>query len=120
MNGQAAGIDEYLAPLPAWQQDNLSVLRSIIHELLPDITEDIKWGVPVFKDGSTMLFAMAAFKEHTKFNFIHNGASLSDLDKLFNNGFDSKKSRAIDLREEEKIDVAKLAGLIDAAIAQAN
>ncbi len=61
---------------------------------------------------------MAAFKEHTKYNFILNGALLTDDDNLFNNGFESKKSRGIDLREKEKIDEKKLEGLIKQAVNQ--
>ena len=46
-----------------------------------------------------MYFAMSAFKENTKYNFMINGARLEDPDKLFNNGLDSKVSRGIDMRE---------------------
>ena len=72
MKNSAANTDEYLLLLPTWQQQNLILFRSIIHEVFPDITEVIKWGVPTFLQDGTMLFAMSAFKNHTKFNFIHN------------------------------------------------
>ena len=58
---------------------------------------------------------MSSFKEHTKFNFLLNGALIDDTSKLFNNGFDSKKSRTIDLREGEKIDNKELKKLIERA-----
>lgn len=58
---------------------------------------------------------MSAFKEHVKFNFF-GGAGLKDTHKLFNNGFDSKKHRSIDLREGDKIDEKKLADLITEAV----
>ncbi|MEI7674632.1 MAG: hypothetical protein WCI60_02755, partial [bacterium] len=65
-----------------------------------------------------MLFAMSSFKAHTKYNFIQNGALLNDNDKLFNNGFESKKARGIDLREKEKINEVKLEELIKVAGSQ--
>lgn len=58
---------------------------------------------------------MSAYKSHTKYNFIQNGALLDDRDKLFNNGFDSKKSRSIDLREAEQLDSTNLEDLIKQA-----
>ena len=51
----------------------------------------------MFLVNKKLVFAMSAFKQHTKFNFIRNGAEIVDTDSLFNNGFDSKKSRGIDI-----------------------
>jgi hypothetical protein len=115
MQSGSTNVDEYLNKVPKWQAANLILFRKLVHAVYPDISEEIKWGVPVFLLNKKMLFAMSCFKEHTKFNFIQNGALLEDKDKLFNNGFDSKKSRGIDLREKEQIDEAKLQALIKLA-----
>lgn len=112
MNGNATNTDEYLQTVPDWQRKNLEVFRKLVHKVSPDITEEIKWGVPVFMLGKKMMFAMASFKAHTKYNFIQNGALLDDPKGLFNNGLESKKSRAIDLHEGESIDTKALEGLI--------
>ncbi len=111
-------VDEYLKLIPEWQSNNLKLFRKLVHKVYPDITEDIKWGVPVFLVNNKMLFAMSSFKAHTKYNFIQNGALLNDKDKLFNNGFESKKSRGIDLREKEQINEVKLEALIKVAGSQ--
>lgn len=108
-------IDQYLKSLPEWQNVNLTKFRSIVHEVIPSVVEDFKWNVPVFLVGTKMLFAMSAFKAHTKYNFIANGALLDDPAKLFNNGFDSKKSRAIDLHEGQTVDEDELKDLIKAS-----
>ncbi len=105
-------VDEYLKKLPEWQSKNLTLFRKLVHKVYPNIKEEIKWGVPVFSIDKKMLFAMSSFKEHTKYNFIQNGALLSDKDKLFNNGFESKKSRGIDLQKNETIDENKLEALV--------
>jgi hypothetical protein len=109
-------IDHYLDTLPEWQKTNLVLFRKAIHEVNPAITEDWKWNVPVFFLGGKMYFAMSAFKAHTKYNFILNGALVDDPNKLFNNGFDAKNSRSIDLREGETIDIADLKSLIASSI----
>ncbi|MDB5182772.1 MAG: hypothetical protein JWO47_556 [Candidatus Saccharibacteria bacterium] len=118
MNGNAANTDEYIKDLPLWQRGNLTLYREMIHEICPDITEEIKWGVPVFILGKKALFAMACFKSHTKYNFMQNGAQLTDSKNLFNNGLESKKSRSIDLQEGENIDRAALEDLIKQAISK--
>jgi hypothetical protein len=105
-------VDDYLNKLPEWQSKNLITFRKLVHKVYPNINEEIKWGVPVFLLDKKMLFAMSSFKVHTKYNFIQNGALLKDNDKLFNNGFGSKKSRGIDLREKETINEGKLEALI--------
>lgn len=109
-------IDEYLQSLPEWQRDNLDLFRKLIHDVEPSVVEDWKWNVPVFLVGGKMLFAMSGFKAHTKYNFIANGALMVDPKKLFNNGFESKKSRGIDLHEGETIDESDLKDLIKAAV----
>lgn len=109
-------VDKYLSELPQWQQHHLSLFRKLVHEVAPDIEEDWKWNVPFFMLGGKMLFAMSAFKAHTKYNFIHNGAFINDDDQLFNNGRDSQQSRSIDLREDDVIDEAKLKQLIKKSV----
>jgi hypothetical protein len=108
--------DEYLASLPEWQNGNLALFRSLIHEVAPSVTEDFKWNVPVFLINGKAIFAMAAFKSHTKYNFMANGALIDDSKKLFNNGFDSKKSRGIDLQEGQKIMKEDLKLLIEMSV----
>jgi len=106
-------IDAYLNSLPDWQKQNLSEFRSLIHSTVETIEEDWKWNVPVFLLNGKLMFAMSAFKAHTKYNFIGNGALLDDANKLFNNGLESLKARGIDLREGEKVDAASLRKLVE-------
>lgn len=109
-------IDEYLDSLPEWKRNNLVLFRKAVHEVEPSITEDWKWNVPVFMLNGKTHFAMSSFKEHTKFNFMANGAILDDKKKLFNNGMDSKKSRAIDMREGQAINIDDLKDLIKLSV----
>lgn len=109
-------IDDYLRSLPEWQKNNLELFRKLVHEVEPSIIEDWKWDVPVFLLNGKMYFAMSAFKEYTKYNFMINGSLLDDPNKLFNNGIDSKKSRGIDVREDQVIDSINLKSLIRSSI----
>lgn len=116
MKSNAKNTDEYLQDLPDWQRANLIIFRQLVHQASPNVAEEIKWGVPVFLIDKKMVFAMSSFKAHTKYNFIQNGATLNDKERLFNNGLDSKKSRSINLREDEAIDKTALADLVTQAV----
>ncbi len=118
MNGNSTNTDEYLKTLPEWQQNNLALFRKLVHKVSPEVAEEIKWGVPVFLLNGKLVFAMSAFKSHTKYNFIGNGAKLNDTDNLFNNGLESNKSRGIDLTQDQTIDNKALEALIKQAITQ--
>ena len=41
-------VTEYISNAQDWQIETLEVLRKIIHKSVSDITEEIKWGFPVF------------------------------------------------------------------------
>lgn len=107
-------IDSYLNEFDDWRGVILSELRQLIVTADPKISEELKWGVPVFTHRK-MICAISGFKAHVKINFFH-GASLKDAHKLFNNGFDSKHHRSIDFYEGAVLDEKKLKDLIDEAI----
>jgi hypothetical protein len=110
MTAASEEIDRYLASLDGWQQLTARRLRELVHEADPAITEEWKWGTPVFSHGG-MVCAIGTFKDHVKVNFF-KGASLADPHGLFNAGLEAKASRAIDLAEGDTIDEPALIELI--------
>jgi hypothetical protein len=56
-----------------------------------------------------------AHKDKVKVTFAQ-GASLADPDKLFNNGLDGNRWRAIDLYEGDKVNERALKNMIRAAV----
>ncbi len=108
-------ITDYIAELADWRGKLLTRLRQIVLKTDPDITEEWKWGTPVWSHKGNVV-AVAAFKDHVKINFF-KGASLSDPPGLFNAGLDAKATRAIDLHEVDKINEAALKELVRAAVA---
>ena len=59
-------VDEYIAAAPIHAQEKLHELRSILRSVVPNATESLKWGNPVFEE-KRILFAYAAFKTHLNF-----------------------------------------------------
>ena len=106
-------IDRQIENLTDWRGKLMIKLRALIHKADPEIAEDWKWNTAVFtKKGNVC--ALGAFKDHVKLNFF-KGASLSDPQGLFNAGLDAKASRAIDFREDGKINKKALLELISLA-----
>ncbi len=108
-------IDAHIAELNDWRGALITRLRTIINEVDPEIIEEFKWGTPVFTHKG-MVVALGSFKDHIKINFFQ-GAVLTDPDKLFNAGLEAKKTRGIDLYENDKINETVLKKLLKSAIA---
>ena len=72
-------------------------------------------GTPVWSRDGIICIANA-HKDKVRVTF-HNGASLPDPDKLFNNGLDGNKWRSIDLYEGDKINAKSLRNLVLSAVA---
>jgi hypothetical protein len=108
-------ITDYIAGLTDWRGPLLARLRALILEAAPEITEEWKWGTPVFAYKGNVV-AAGAFKDHVKLNFF-KGASLPDPHGLFNAGLDAKATRAIDFHEGDAVNETAIQNLVRAAVA---
>jgi len=111
-------IDRFIKELADWRGKWVAHLRELILKSAPEVTEEWKWGVPVWSHKGNVV-SSGVFKDHVKLNFF-KGASLKDPKKLFNAGLEAKASRGIDLTENSKIDEAALKDLIREAVALNN
>ena len=59
-------IDEYMANFPAHAQAAMQRLRDLIHEIAPEATEKISYGIPTFVLGQNLVH-FAAYKNHIGF-----------------------------------------------------
>lgn len=109
-------IDERIKELADWRGKMLSRIRALIKEADPDATEEWKWrGVPVwYHDG--IICTGETYKSVVKMTFA-KGALLEDPSGLFNSSLEGNVRRAIDFREDEKIDERALKALIREAVA---
>ena len=116
-DGQSAAqrIDARIAELDDWRGETLALIRKLIKEADPDVTEDWKWrGVPVwYHDG--MLCTGETYKSVVKMTFA-KGASLDDPAGLFNSSLDGNTRRAIDIHEGDKLNEKALKQLVCAAV----
>ena len=108
-------IDRRIEELADWRGELLARLRNLIKQADPDVVEDWKWAVPVWKhDG--MICTGETYKKAVKLTFPH-GAALKDPSKLFNSSLEGGTRRAIDFPEDAKVNERAFKALIKAAVA---
>jgi hypothetical protein len=113
-------IDNRIRELGDWRGKTLSKVRGIIKEADPEIVEDWKWvkptnpGTPVWSHNGDICTG-ETYKNVVKLTFF-KGAALNDPSGLFNSSLDGKVRRAIDIKENDKIDEAALKNLIREAV----
>jgi hypothetical protein len=112
----SANISKRIRELGDWRGAMLAHIRRLIHDVDPDIQEEWKWrGVPVWShDG--IVCTGESYKEVVKLTFAR-GASIKDPKRLFNSSLEGNTRRAIDIREDEKINESAFKQLIRAAVA---
>jgi hypothetical protein len=108
-------IDERIATLADWRGKTFARIRELIHAADPEIIEEVKWrGTPVFSHAGIVCTG-ETYKAVVKLTFA-KGAALKDPAKLFNSSLDGNVRRAIDIRENEKLNEPALKALIREAV----
>jgi hypothetical protein len=108
-------IDERIASLPDWRGKTFARVRALIHAADPDILEEVKWrGTPVFSHEGIVCTG-ETYKAVVKLTFA-KGAALKDPARLFNSSLEGNVRRAIDIRENEKLNEPALKALIREAV----
>jgi len=114
-------IDQRIGDLGDWRGKTLSRVRGIIKAADPDIVEEWKWvkptnpGTPVWSHNGGICTG-ESYEHVVKLTFF-KGAAVNDPSGLFNSSLDGKVRRAIDIKEDDKIDEGALKNLIREAVA---
>lgn len=114
-------IDAKIQSLGDWRGEMLGHLRNLIHEIDPEVTEELKWrkpsnpsGVPVWSHCG-IICTGEVYKDKVKLTFAR-GAALEDPSGLFNSSLGGGTRRAIDFREGDKVNEKALKTLVGKAI----
>lgn len=117
----AQQIDDIINMHSGWKGELLHELRTTITQTDAHIVEEIKWkmknrpeGLPVWSHNGILCFA-ETWKDNIKLLFP-KGAKLSDPNNQFNARLQSKDIRAIEFKEGDTVDSAKLASIMLEAI----
>jgi hypothetical protein len=63
-------VTDYIGDAPTEQSEMLEVLRGLIHETVGNVSEEIKWGFPVFAQAKDFAYLRLA-KKHITLGFYH-------------------------------------------------
>ena len=101
MGARDPRVDDYLAPLPAWQREMFLAVRDLLHEADPQIEETIKRSVqPYFVlDGNVAAFLAA--KNHVTV-FLYDPL-VDDPEGIITAGHGNATGRQISLRKGETL-----------------
>ncbi|MFA5055103.1 MAG: DUF1801 domain-containing protein [Dehalococcoidia bacterium] len=99
-------VDEYIQKQQSPYQEICLALRRLILETLPDVKEEMKWGVPAFADGK---FYIVALKDHVNLGFSSKGFSNEET-ALFDGG--GKTMRHIQIAGLGDIDKERITKLL--------
>lgn len=108
-------IDQRIVELGGWRGETLARMRALILEADPEMTEEWKWGTPVWSHHGIVCTG-EAYTKAVKLTFA-KGAALSDAAHLFNSSLEGNTRRAIDIHEGEKVDARAFKALVKAAVA---
>jgi hypothetical protein len=109
-------IDQRIRDLEGWRGETLARMRALILEADPEMTEEWKWGVPVWSHHGIVCTG-EAYTKVVKLTFAR-GARIEDPSRLFNSSLEGNTRRAIDIHEEEQVDARAFKTLVKAAVAQ--
>ncbi len=116
MTEASANLDELIGGLGDWRADTLARVRALIHEAVPEVVETWKWmGSPVWESDG-ILAVGNALKAKVKLTFPQ-GVYLPDPHGVFNNGFNGKYWRSVDLGRTAVLDEPAFVALVRAAAA---
>ena len=107
-------IDQRIRDLGGWRGQALTRVRTLIHEAVPEVTEEWKWDNPVWSHHG-IICTGEAYKAAVKLTFP-KGASIEDPSRLFNSSLEGNTRRALDIREGDTVDARAFKALIKAAV----
>ena len=96
-------MDEYIDPLPEWQQEICHRVRDLAHEADPEVVETIKRTVQPYFVLQGNVAALLAAKDHVTI-FLYDGGIVPDPDRIVTGGHGNESGRFIAVHEGEPID----------------
>jgi hypothetical protein len=108
-------VDDYIGPLPAWQQDVCQRVRELIHAVDPEITETIKRTVQPYFVLQGNIAALLATKDHV--NVFLYDPLIEDPAGIITHGHENATGRQISIYEGDEIDEPALSDLVAQIVA---
>ncbi len=109
-------VDDYIDPLPDWQQAICQELRDLIHAADPEISETIKRTVQPYFVLEGNVCALLATKDHVNL-FLYDGGIVPDPEGIITAGHENKTARMISFYPGDRINAPALTAMLQQIIA---
>jgi hypothetical protein len=103
-------VDEYMEKQKSPQKEICLKLRRFVFQALPNVEEEMKWGVPTYDKGK---YYIVALKDHVNFGISLKGLSKEEQKLLKGSG---RTMKHVEFRSVEEIEEKKVAELLKLAI----
>ncbi len=109
-------VDDYINPLPHWQQDICRELRELVLAADPEMEETIKRRVQPYFPCHGHVCAVLATRDHVNL-FLYDGTIVPDPDGIITAGHENKTARMISFYEGDQIPAGPLATMLRQIVA---
>ncbi len=99
-------VDDYIEKQNSPQKEICKKLRNLIFKTIPEIKEEMKWGVPSFANGK---YYFVALKTHVNLGFSIKGLSKEEIALFQGNG---KTTRIIEIKSEKEVNEKQIVYLL--------
>ncbi len=109
-------IDTYIQKQPSPQKEILQKLRQILHTTIPEITEQMKVGVPCYgctKEEPCGKYYIVALKDHVNLGFSLKGLSKKEQSLFEGTGKTMKHIKIYSLEEMDEKRIIELIKLVN-------
>jgi hypothetical protein len=102
-------IDEYIENQESPQKEICRRLREIVLKTLPNIEEEMKWGVPSYAKGT---FYIVTLKDHVNLGFSMKGLSKEEQERFEGSGKTMKTIRVSSIKEINEDQLVEMLRLV--------
>jgi hypothetical protein len=116
MHGQGptnAKVDSYMQKQGSPQREICQKLREILLNTLPNVREEMKWGVPTYADGKVYIVAL---KDHVNLGFSLDALPAAEQKQLEGSG---KTMKHIEVRSLDEINEKRIVELLELVLKKA-
>jgi uncharacterized protein YdhG (YjbR/CyaY superfamily) len=114
MANSSPAVDAYLADLTPARKEALSAIRSLVHQVLPDVDETMKYRMPTFEREGAVLCSMASQKRYMS---LYMDTALVEAHRAELAGLDVGKS-CIRFRTLEALPLATVRAILQETVQQ--
>ncbi len=102
-------VAEYFEKQASPQKEICKKLRSIIIKTFPGISEEMKWGAPVYDGGK---FYIAAVRQGVNLGFSVEGLTAAEMNRFRGKGTTMRHIKILTVKDIDEREIVELLGVV--------